>query len=111
MFSLLKNAEETNQPNSLFSYFILEYKILPTVDQLLKKFKVALYYYFSYFQSLWKVILTKWLSKKHLTICENLPYNDEESMIAKYRYKIEEGVARNVNNWNEHFDKLKETHC
>ena len=52
LFSLLKNAEETNQPNSLFSYFILEYKILPTVDQLLKKFKVALYYYFSYFQSL-----------------------------------------------------------
>ena len=31
-------------------------------------------------------------------------------MIAKYRFKVEKSVARNVNNWNEHFDKIKETH-
>ena len=31
-------------------------------------------------------------------------------MIAKYRCKVKEGKTRNVNNWNEHFDKLKETH-
>ena len=31
-------------------------------------------------------------------------------MIAKYRYKVKEDETTNVNNWNEHFDKLKETH-
>ena len=40
----------------------------------------------------------------------NLPNYNEESMIAKYRCKVKEGKTRNVNNWNEHFDKLKETH-
>ena len=40
----------------------------------------------------------------------SLPNNDNESMIAKYRSKIKEDETRNVNNWNKHFDKLKETH-
>ena len=31
-------------------------------------------------------------------------------MIAKYRSKVKENETRNVNNWNKHFDKLKETH-
>ena len=31
-------------------------------------------------------------------------------MIAKYRNKVKEDETRNVNNWNKHFDKLKETH-
>ena len=40
----------------------------------------------------------------------NLSNNDEESIIAKYRCKVKEDETRNVNNWNEHFDKLKEKH-
>ena len=32
------------------------------------------------------------------------------AMIAKYRSKVKENETRNVNNWNKHFDKLKETH-
>ena len=39
----------------------------------------------------------------------NLPCNDEESMIAKYGCTVKEDKRRNVNNWNEHFNKLKET--
>ena len=39
-----------------------------------------------------------------------LPNNDEESMIANYRCKVKEDETRNVNNWNEHFNKLKEKH-
>ena len=39
-----------------------------------------------------------------------LPNNDEESMIASYRCKVKEDETRNVNNWNEHFNKLKEKH-
>ena len=31
-------------------------------------------------------------------------------MITKYRSKVKEDETRNVNNWNKHFDKLKETH-
>ena len=31
-------------------------------------------------------------------------------MIAKYKSKVEEDESRNVNNWNKHFDKLKETY-
>ena len=30
-------------------------------------------------------------------------------MIAKYRSKVKEDETRNVNNWDTHFDKLKET--
>ena len=30
-------------------------------------------------------------------------------MIAKYRSKVKENETRNVNNWDTHFDKLKET--
>ena len=40
----------------------------------------------------------------------NLSDNDEESIIAKYRCKVKEDETRNVNNWNEHFSKLKEKH-
>ena len=43
----------------------------------------------------------------------NLPNNNEESIIAKYRCKVKEDGARYVNNWNDNFDifdKLKETH-
>ena len=40
----------------------------------------------------------------------NLSNYDEESMIAKYRCKVKENETRNVNKWNENFDKLKETH-
>ena len=39
----------------------------------------------------------------------NLPFNDEESMIAKYGCTVKEDKRRNVNNWNENFNKLKET--
>ena len=31
-------------------------------------------------------------------------------MITKYRCKVKEDETRNVNKWNEHFDKLKEIH-
>ena len=31
-------------------------------------------------------------------------------MTAKYRSKVKEDKTRNVNNWNKHLDKLKETH-
>ena len=31
-------------------------------------------------------------------------------MVAKYKSKVKEDETRNVNNWNKHFDKLKETH-
>ena len=31
-------------------------------------------------------------------------------MIAKYSSKVKENETRNINNWNKHFDKLKETH-
>ena len=30
-------------------------------------------------------------------------------MIAKYSSKVKENETRNVNNWDTHFDKLKET--
>ena len=43
----------------------------------------------------------------------NLPNNNKESIIAKYRCKVKEDEARYVNNWNDNFnifDKLKETH-
>lgn len=40
----------------------------------------------------------------------NLPNNYKESLIAKYRCKFTEDEASNVGNWNEYFDKLKETH-
>ena len=38
----------------------------------------------------------------------NLPNNDEESMIAKYRCQVKENEATNVNNWYWHFNKFKE---
>ena len=31
-------------------------------------------------------------------------------MIAKHRCKVKEDETRNVNNWNENFDKLKKKH-
>ena len=31
-------------------------------------------------------------------------------MIAKHRSKVKKYERRNVNNWNKHFDKLKETY-
>ena len=31
-------------------------------------------------------------------------------MITKYRSKVKEDEKINANNWNKHFDKLKETH-
>ena len=40
----------------------------------------------------------------------NLPNSDEESMISKYICKVKEDETRNVNNWNEHVNKLKQTH-
>ena len=36
--------------------------------------------------------------------------NNKESMIAKYRSKTKEDETRNVNNWTNHFDKLKGTY-
>ena len=39
----------------------------------------------------------------------NLPNNDQESMIAKYRCQVKENEATNVNNWYWHFIKFKET--
>ena len=41
-----------------------------------------------------------------LSLCNN----DKESMITKYRSNVKEDETRNANNWNKHFDKLKETH-
>ena len=35
----------------------------------------------------------------------NLPKNNEESMIGKYRRKVKEDETRNLNNWNEYFQK------
>ena len=40
----------------------------------------------------------------------NLPKFHEESKIERYKCKVKENETRNVNNWNEDFDKLKETH-
>ena len=31
-------------------------------------------------------------------------------MLSKCRSKVKEDETRNANNWNKHFDKLKETH-
>ena len=36
--------------------------------------------------------------------------NNKESMIAKYRTKTKEDETRNVNNWSNHFNKLKGTY-
>ena len=40
----------------------------------------------------------------------NLPNSDEESVISKYICKVKEDETRNVNNWNEHVNELKQTH-